>query len=122
MSRQQLLELLLKQGRELDHVRAQLEEAQQALEDREIRIRESGSLAEAALELSGIFEAAQQAADDYLYNVTGGRYGARTSTRNSAPGRTSARSSEPVRTRRNETEFIDYDEYDEEPELEYYDD
>jgi len=112
LSRQQLLELLLKQSRELDKVRAQLEEAQNALKDRQIRIRESGSIAEAALELSGIFEAAQQAADDYLYNVTGGRYGAGVDDRDE----------QYSRSRRTDTEYVEYDDYDGESELEYYDD
>lgn len=36
---------------------------------REIELAEAGSIAEAALRLNGIFEAAQQAADQYLMNV-----------------------------------------------------
>jgi hypothetical protein len=39
------------------------------LEKREISIRESGSIAEAALRLSGIFEDAQRAADTYLAEI-----------------------------------------------------
>lgn len=36
---------------------------------RKIQIEEAGSLAEAALRLNGIFETAQKAADQYLYNL-----------------------------------------------------
>ena len=36
---------------------------------REIELREAGSIAEAALRLNGVFEAAQKAADQYLYNI-----------------------------------------------------
>lgn len=36
---------------------------------KEIELNEAGSIAEAALRLNGIFEAAQQAADQYLMNV-----------------------------------------------------
>lgn len=36
---------------------------------REIQLAEAGSIAEAALRLNGIFEAAQKAADQYLYNI-----------------------------------------------------
>ncbi len=36
---------------------------------RKIQIEEAGSIAEAALRLNGIFEAAQKAADQYLYNL-----------------------------------------------------
>lgn len=37
--------------------------------DRKIQIEEAGSLAEAVLKLNGIFETAQKAADQYLYNL-----------------------------------------------------
>ena len=37
--------------------------------DRKIKLREAGSIAEAALRLNGIFEAAQAAADQYLENI-----------------------------------------------------
>ncbi len=37
--------------------------------DRKIKLREAGSIAEASLRLSGIYEAAQKAADLYLENV-----------------------------------------------------
>lgn len=36
---------------------------------REIELQEAGSIAEAALQLNGIFETAQKAADQYLYNI-----------------------------------------------------
>ncbi len=37
--------------------------------DRRIRLREAGSIAEAALKLNGVFEAAQEAANQYLENI-----------------------------------------------------
>lgn len=36
---------------------------------KQIQLEDAGSIAEAALRLNGIFEAAQEAADQYLYNV-----------------------------------------------------
>ncbi len=36
---------------------------------REIELNDAGNIAEAALRLNGIFQAAQEAADQYLYNV-----------------------------------------------------
>ena len=36
---------------------------------RDIRLTEAGSIAQAALQLNGVFEAAQQAADQYIYNL-----------------------------------------------------
>ena len=69
LSKLQLLELLAQQERELQKLRAELAEKEEVLAKREILIAESGSIAEAALKLSGIFEAAQKAADDYLASV-----------------------------------------------------
>lgn len=69
LNRKDLLKLLVRQGRECDSLRARLEEAEAALEDRRIRIEKSGSLAEAALQINGVFEAAQAAAQQYLENI-----------------------------------------------------
>ena len=69
LSKLQLLELLAQQERELQKLRGELAEKEAVLAKREIQIAESGSIAEAALKLSGIFEAAQKAADDYLASV-----------------------------------------------------
>lgn len=69
LRRSDLLEMLLALRKENDQLRAQLQQAQQKLEDRRIQIENSGSLAEAALRLSGIFEAAQEACDRYTENV-----------------------------------------------------
>lgn len=69
LTRQELLELLLEQGKELEKLRGELKDAKDELADRSIRIHETGSIAEAAMELSGIFEAAQKAADLYLDNI-----------------------------------------------------
>ncbi len=69
LKRIEILELLLEQSRENERLRAEIEEMKKKLEDREIAIKESGSIAEAALKLNGIFEAAQKAADQYLENL-----------------------------------------------------
>lgn len=69
LKRGELLEMMLAQSREIDALRARVRDLEEKLADREIRIRESGSIAEAALKLNGIFEAAQAAADQYLENV-----------------------------------------------------
>lgn len=48
----------------------ELETQMQAwLESRRIELEEAGSIAEAALRLNGVFEAAQKAADQYIYNL-----------------------------------------------------
>lgn len=69
MSRAELLEIMVAQGKEIDRLKAELEDVKGQLEDKKIRIEESGSIAEAALKLNGIFEAAQKAADQYLENI-----------------------------------------------------
>ena len=69
MSRAELLEIMVAQGKEIDRLKAELENVKSQLEDKKIRISESGSIAEAALKLNGIFEAAQKAADQYLENI-----------------------------------------------------
>lgn len=69
LSKTELLELLIEQGRENLALKARLEAAEAELAQRRIAIEESGSLAEAALKLSGVFEAAQRAIDLYRENV-----------------------------------------------------
>ena len=68
LSKTELLELLVEQGRENLALRARLEAAEAELEKRRLAMEESGSIAEAALKLSGIFEAAQKAVDIYREN------------------------------------------------------
>ena len=72
LNRKQLLELLLRQTERADQLESELEEAKKQLEDKRITEMEAGSIAQAALQLNGIFEAAQRAADQYLYNVKSG--------------------------------------------------
>ena len=69
LNRKQLLELLLKQTKRVDELEKELEECKAELDNKKLVISECGSLAEACLKLNGIFEAAQNAADQYLENV-----------------------------------------------------
>ena len=69
LSRADLLEILLEQSRELDQLRAELDEANRKLAQREIAIDRAGTLAEAALLLNGIFEAADKACRQYEENI-----------------------------------------------------
>lgn len=65
LSRRDLLGLLEELSRENDRLRAELDKANKKLEDRRVRLAECGSMAEAALVLGGVFEAADRAADIY---------------------------------------------------------
>ena len=62
LNRYQLLELLMMLTKQNEELR----EENEALRKKQLHLDELGSVAEAALQLSGIFEAAQKAADDYL--------------------------------------------------------
>lgn len=69
LSRSDLLEMLIEQSKEVKELRKRLNEAEAALESREIKIQQAGSLAEAALQLNGVFEAAQAACQQYTDNI-----------------------------------------------------
>ena len=69
LKRSELLEIMLAQSREIDSLREELAEANRKLEDKRIKLKESGSIAEASLKLTRIFEEAQKAADMYVENV-----------------------------------------------------
>lgn len=66
LTRYQLLELLIVQTERADKLQQQVERLQNRIDDKEIQMTVMGSIAEASLELSGIFTAAQKAADMYL--------------------------------------------------------
>lgn len=66
LNRKELLEMLVEQGREVERLQRELDEAQQKLSDREIRIQKAGTLAEAAFSLNGVYEAVEAAAKQYL--------------------------------------------------------
>ena len=69
LSRADLLALLVEQSEENEQLRLQLEEAQEKLSSRVIEIEKAGSLAEAALQLNGVFQAAQDACSQYIENM-----------------------------------------------------
>ena len=67
--RVELYEIMLAQAEEIDDLRAQLAAAKKVLENKRIDIQQSGSIAEASLKLTNVFEEAQKAADLYLSNI-----------------------------------------------------
>ena len=69
LSRAELLEMLLMQMEENEKLKKNLAEAEKALADRRINIDKAGTLAEAALKMNGVFEAADKAVRQYLENV-----------------------------------------------------
>ncbi len=69
LNRVQLLELLLAATRENEQLHARQAELERRLQSRDIQLENAGSIAEAALSLNGVFEAAESAAAQYLENV-----------------------------------------------------
>ena len=69
LRRSELLEMRMEIGQENETLAAENRDLRARLEDKQLRIEKSGSLAEAALQLSGVFEAAQRAAELYLENI-----------------------------------------------------
>jgi len=69
LTRAELLELLIEQTKRNSELEKKLAECIAELESRDIKLENSGSIAEAALQLNGIFEAAQKSADQYLENI-----------------------------------------------------
>ena len=61
--------LKLKQERETAQLREDLAQAKKALESRQIALNEAGSIAVAALQINGVFEAAQAASQQYIENI-----------------------------------------------------
>jgi hypothetical protein len=69
LSRAELLELLIAQSKHNQLLQQQLDEATAKLAARELTINNAGSIAEASLQLCGVFEAAQAAGEQYLQNI-----------------------------------------------------
>ena len=68
-SRQELLELLIEESERAEELERQLKLACEELSSKDLAIRNAGSIAEAALALNGVFEAAQNACAQYIDNV-----------------------------------------------------
>ena len=69
LSRKDLIDIIYALRKQEHVLREELEQAREELDRREILLSESGSIAEAALKLNGVFEAAQAAADQYLRSI-----------------------------------------------------
>lgn len=69
LNRADLLEMLLSLSKENELLHRKVDQLQKKLEDRTIAIENSGSLAEAALKINAVFEAAQAACEQYTQNI-----------------------------------------------------
>ena len=69
LKKHELLEIMLKQGEEIDRLRSKVEELEKALDQRKIDLENAGSIAEASLKVTKVFEEAEKAAQIYLDNI-----------------------------------------------------
>lgn len=69
MRRTELVEIILALKQSEDRLRAENAALSAQLQERQIHIENAGSIAQAALELNKVFEAAQAAADEYVASV-----------------------------------------------------
>lgn len=69
LRRDDLLQILIDQQKQIDALKAELQLSKEALNNRDMAIQESGTLAEAALKMNGVFDAAQSAADEYVAQI-----------------------------------------------------
>lgn len=69
LGRGDLLSLLLEESRENQRLREQLQSVQDALADKTLCIEKAGSIAEASLQLNGVFTAAEDACRQYTDNI-----------------------------------------------------
>ena len=69
LSKNEMIMVMHDQEQEIEKLKSQVYELQAKLNEYEIKVSESGSLAEAAAKVSGLFEAAQLTVDTYLENM-----------------------------------------------------
>ena len=69
LNRAQLIEIIYRLQLQVDELTEQKEALESALEDRRLRIRNAGSIADAALEINDCFRSAQNAAEQYLDEI-----------------------------------------------------
>ena len=69
LSRMELIDIIYELQKQNEQNAAQIEKLQAALDEKELHIENAGSIAEAAVQISGVLEAAQAAADQYLLSI-----------------------------------------------------
>lgn len=68
IKRKELLELMLEQAKRIQELELEIKDLKSELDSKKIKIKESGSIAEAALKLNNIFEDAENAVNQYYEN------------------------------------------------------
>lgn len=69
LNKQEILKIMVAQGEEIDRLKARIAELEQKLQENEIIKDRVGSIAEASLAVTKVFEEADKAAKIYLDNI-----------------------------------------------------
>lgn len=69
LRRSELLEMLIEQTKRGDELEQEIKLLREQLQNRDLSLKEAGTLAEASLRINAVFEAADAAAALYLENV-----------------------------------------------------
>ena len=69
LKRSDLIYIIYEYQKKQEELIKENEELREKLQEKEVKISNSGSLAELSAKLNGLFEAAQQTADDYISGV-----------------------------------------------------
>ena len=69
LSRSQLIDIIYQFQLQVDKLTEQNKELEKALADKRLRMEKAGNLAQAALVINNCFESAQNAADQYLFEI-----------------------------------------------------
>lgn len=69
LTRAELIEMLIEQSKWAEEIEKKADQVSLQLVNRDIKINNAGSIAEAALRINGVFDAVQAAAEQYLDNV-----------------------------------------------------
>lgn len=69
LGRARLIDIVYEQQKRLETSEKTIQKLQAKLSKKELQVLEAGSIAEAALKVNGVFEAAQAAADQYLTSI-----------------------------------------------------
>ena len=69
LSRRELVDIIYQMKKNEQEMQEEIASLKEALEDRRIKISEAGSIADAALSVTGVFSAAQDTADVYLKEI-----------------------------------------------------
>ena len=69
LKKKEILEIMVRQSEEIDRLNARIAELEKELEENRIEIDKAGSIAEASLAVTKVFQEADKAAKIYLENI-----------------------------------------------------